>query len=82
MCHSAEYNLFGCVCPLLRIGTPHPLSRKRVCPLGTEGGTYSSAGGGWWRGPNSDDWRKSLALCLLWVFASPKKVGGQCTVLV
>ena len=32
------------VCPLVRIGTPHPLSRKRV---------------------PSDDWRKSLAFCLL-----------------
>jgi hypothetical protein len=26
------------VCPLVRIGTPHPLSRKRVRPPGTKGG--------------------------------------------
>jgi hypothetical protein len=38
------------VCPLVRIGTPHPLSCKQFDRVG---------------GPNSDDWRKGLALCLL-----------------
>jgi hypothetical protein len=52
------------VCSFFRIGTPHPLSRKRVCsPL-----PRSQRGGGHTRlrvrGPNSDDWRKSQALCL------------------
>ncbi len=50
---------------------PHPLPRRRVCYYhhpnpGTKGGggTHSPAieGAG---SPNSDDWRKSLALCLL-----------------
>ncbi len=39
-----EYNS---VCPLVRIGTPHPLSRTRVCPPSTKGGdTLSFADGG------------------------------------
>jgi hypothetical protein len=49
------------VCPLVRIGTLPPPSRV---PPGTKGGTLSAAGEGE-GGPNSDDWRKSLALCLL-----------------
>jgi hypothetical protein len=64
------------VCPLVRFGTPRPLSRQRVCtsppPLEPkEGGTIfpehtCHGGSGWGRGStNSDDWRKSLALCLL-----------------
>jgi hypothetical protein len=45
------------VCPLVGMGTlPTPLSPASV-PLPPERG-------GWGR-PNSDDWRKSLALCLL-----------------
>jgi hypothetical protein len=54
-------------CPIVRIGTSQPLSRKRVCPPpGTKSGDTLSCG---WRcggGPNKDDWRKSLALCLLY----------------
>jgi hypothetical protein len=37
------------VCPIFRIGTPHPLSRKRLCypPPRTKGGwTFSPAGEG------------------------------------
>jgi hypothetical protein len=41
-----------------RIGTRYPLSRKKVCPPTS----LRVWGGG---GPNSDDWRKSLVLCLL-----------------
>jgi hypothetical protein len=44
-----------------------PLSRKRVCPPSprTKGwGAHSMRLSGW-GSPNSDDWRKSLALCLL-----------------
>ncbi len=44
------YLEYHSVCSLVRMGLPHPLSRKRVR---------------WWGGPNSDDWRKSLVLCLL-----------------
>jgi hypothetical protein len=56
--------------PSSELGLPQPLSRKRVCPLppaGPKGG-----GGGHTRlrlrgvgSPISDDWKKSLALCLL-----------------
>jgi hypothetical protein len=42
---------------------PHPLSRKQVCPPPEP---KIDDGGG---GPNSDDWRKSLALCLLCVYS-------------
>ncbi len=50
------------VCPIVRIGTPHQLSRKRVCPSPEpKGGRTHST----WVGPNSDDWRKGIVLCLL-----------------
>jgi hypothetical protein len=39
---------------------PHPLSRKLVCPPRAGEGVGS---------PNSDDWRKILALCLLCVYS-------------
>ncbi len=44
---------------------PHPLSQKVSVPPtpGTGGGAHSPMGEG--VGPRSDDWRKSLALCLL-----------------
>jgi hypothetical protein len=61
------YLEYHSVCPLVRIGTPHPLSRKRECylpdPTGG-GGTYSPAGEGA-GGPNSDEWRKSLVLMIV-----------------
>ncbi len=55
--------------PSLELGLS--LSRQRVCVCpsprnqrgGGEGG-HSAAGEGW-GSPNYDDWRKSLALCLL-----------------
>ncbi len=64
------YLEYHSVCPLVEIGTPPPLSRKRVCHPPPEpkggGGTHAPAGEGM-GGPNSDDWRKSLALCLVCV---------------
>jgi hypothetical protein len=51
------------VCPLVWIGSAHPLSRKRVCLTEPKGGAPSAWGWGG-GGPNSDDWRESLALCL------------------
>ncbi len=50
---------------------PQPLSRKRVCPEPSPpdqrggGGTVNRLQLKGWGSPNSDDWRKSLALCLL-----------------
>ncbi len=60
------YLEYHSVCPLVRFGTPPPsLSRKRVCSAPrTKGGTHSLTGEGV-GGPNSDDWRKSQAFCLL-----------------
>jgi hypothetical protein len=49
------YLEYHSVCPLVGIGTPHPLTD--CAPPLNQGG-----GGG---GTHSDDWRKSLALCLL-----------------
>ncbi len=52
--------------PSSELGLSHPFSRQRVCPSPRfkGGGARSPAGGGW-GSPNSDDWRKSLAVCLL-----------------
>ncbi len=52
------------VCPLVGIGTPHPLSRKRVCtpPPPTKGeGTHSPAD----EGVGESQFRRLWALCLL-----------------
>jgi hypothetical protein len=55
-CHS--------ICLLVRIGpTDFPLSQGSLSPPGTKGGDTLAAVEGVW-GPNTDDWRKSLALCL------------------
>jgi hypothetical protein len=47
------------VCPLVRIRSAHPFSHKRV-----QAPPPRAAGEGV-GGPNSDDWRESMALCLL-----------------
>jgi hypothetical protein len=56
------------ICPFVRIGSPRPLSRQRVCPPPQNqrvgGGQHSLAGEGA-GGADSDDWRESLALCIL-----------------
>jgi hypothetical protein len=57
-----------CLSPRPNWDLPPP--RKRVCPSpGTKGGgvAHSPAVRGW-EGPNSDNWRKSLALLLLCAF--------------
>ncbi len=54
-----------CLCPSSKLGPSNPLFRKRVCPSRNQRGGHTRLrvrGGGC---PNSDDWRKSLALCLL-----------------
>jgi len=64
------YKEYHSVCSLVGIGTlPTPLSPASLLlppePGGGRGHTRLRVGG--WGGPNSDDWRKSLALCLLCV---------------
>jgi hypothetical protein len=62
------YLEYHSVCPLVGIGTPHPLSRKRVCfPPGTKGGggVHTRLRVRGWGSPNPDDWRENLVLCLL-----------------
>ncbi len=55
------------VCPLVGIGTLPPLLSPASVPLPPEtgGGGHARLRVGGWGSPNSDDWRKSLALCLL-----------------
>jgi hypothetical protein len=51
--------------PSSEMGLSQPLSRQRVCPFPqNRGGAHLLRVRGW-GSPNSDDWRKSLALCLL-----------------
>ncbi len=69
------YKEYHSVCTLSELGLSQPLSRQQVCPS-----PQNRGGGGWeahspWS-PNSDDWRKSLALCLLCLLGEP---GGQLT---
>jgi hypothetical protein len=64
----STYLEYHSVCPLVGIGTPPSLSRQRVPPPpGTKGGRHTrlrvSERGVSIR--SSEDWRKSLALCLL-----------------
>jgi hypothetical protein len=59
------YKEYHSVCPLVGLGTlPTPTLPASV-PLPAEpgGGGHTRVRG--WGSPNSDDWRKSLALCLL-----------------
>ncbi len=61
------YKEYYSICPSLELGLSHRLSRQRVCPSPrnqrVEGYTRVRVRG--WGSPNSNDWRKSLALCLL-----------------
>ncbi len=55
--------------PIVGIGTLSPPLLEASVPLspgtrGGEGGAHCMPARGW-VSPNSDDWRKSLALCLL-----------------
>ncbi len=56
-----------CMSPRRNWGSPNPSPASECAPPPQpkgKGGAQSPAGGGW-GSPNSDDWRKSLALCLL-----------------
>ncbi len=57
------YKEYHSVCLLVGKGLFEPLSRQRGCPLSLGGHTRLRVRG--WGSPNFDDWRKSLALCLL-----------------
>ncbi len=64
-----EYHRSG---PIVRMGTPNPLSCMRLAPPppppGTRGRGTQYTPAFMWGGrgsPDSDDWRKSFALCLL-----------------
>ncbi len=61
------YEEYHSVCPLVGIGTlPPPLSLASVpLPPEPEPGGHTRLRIRGWGSPNSDDWRKSLALCLL-----------------
>ncbi len=66
------YLEFQSVCPFVRIGFPPPpptsaLQQASVSTLGNQRGEQHSLAGAWegW-GANLDDWRESLALCILY----------------
>jgi hypothetical protein len=61
------YKEYHRVYPLVGIGTlPTPLSPASVSlPPEAGGGGHTRQRARGWGSPNSDDWRKSLALCLL-----------------
>jgi hypothetical protein len=52
--------------PSSELGLFHPLSRQRASPRNHGGHIRVRVRG--WGSPNSNDWRKSLALCQLCVF--------------
>jgi hypothetical protein len=56
--------------PIFGIGTPPPPLLQFVCippPLNQRRGEHTRLRVRWWGSLNSDDWRKSLALCILLV---------------
>jgi hypothetical protein len=53
--------------PSSELGLSQSLSRQRVCPSPqNRGGGHTRLRARGWGSPNSDDWRTSLALCLLY----------------
>ncbi len=60
-----RYPEYHSVCPLVWIGTPHPLPPVSVYPpLNQRSGEHTRLRVRGWGSLNSDYWRKSLALCL------------------
>jgi hypothetical protein len=61
------YLEYQSVYPFVRTGSPNPFPASECAPLhGFKGGGGQLSLGGERAGePNSDDWRKSLALCIL-----------------
>ncbi len=70
------------VCPFVGIGSPLPPRQQASVspPLGPKGGGATLPCGWGGGGPNSDDWKESLALCILcappplrcWIYYSMK----------
>jgi hypothetical protein len=58
-------------------GLSHPLSPQRVCRRNQRGGGHTRLRVRGWGPPDSDDWRKSLALCLLCGFNADKLANGS-----
>ncbi len=73
------YLEYHSVCPLVGIGTPHPPLPPSECvpPLNQRGEGHTCLWVRVWRSPNSDDWRKILALCLLCGVRVKKTVYSQ-----
>ncbi len=74
-------NLYHSVSPLVGSGNPPPpLQQASVCtihpPLPKRDVTHSPTGEGGGVSPNSDDWRKSLALCILCAVNRPPPIMG------
>ncbi len=62
--------------PSSELGLP-PLSRKQVCPTPrNQGRRHTLLRVRGWGSPNSDDLRKSFALCILWLALSSQPGGG------
>jgi hypothetical protein len=61
--------------PSSELGPPHPLSRSEcVSPLIQRRGEHTRLRVRGWGSLNSDDWRKSLALCLHFSCAQPNRL--------
>jgi hypothetical protein len=62
-----SYKEYQVYVPSLELGLSQPLSRQRVCPSPRtkRGGSQTRLQVRGWGSPNSDNWRKGLALCLL-----------------
>jgi hypothetical protein len=63
-CSARLFLNFFFICSPILGPHPPPLLQASVSPPGTKGGDTLTCGLSGW-GPNSDDWRESLALCQL-----------------
>ncbi len=61
------YKEYHTVCPSSELEFSQALSRQQVCSSPQNRGGHTRLQVRGWKSPNSDDWRKSLALCLICV---------------
>jgi hypothetical protein len=69
--YSIQFVEYQSVCPFVGIGAPPPRKRERLPPWtqrGEEQHSFAVEGVG---GPNSNDWKESLLLCILCRTNSP-----------